>query len=320
MNLASFISPKALAASITINPNLPGINTTSSPAGFVANFYSFALLLSGILAFGVIVWGGVKYATGRGNPSSESEAKSWITGALLGLLLLAGAYIVLQTVNPDIVSLKLPALPGLNAVSTGGATGGGAAGGGPLVGQCPMVALTPITDPQAQAMENGQTVLWNSSDPNVQKNLDAVAAAYAKLQSVLSQPSIGDSVSVSSVYRPLAYQAHLYDIYQRAMDYQLHPNYTSYPDCNTVISQLQAEEQKHGICYGSHPCLVAAPSSCSPHVRGVAIDLIISGPFGYSALNPILSSNNVGLVWKALPNDNPHFELANPPYTGCASS
>ncbi len=113
-----YLPLKALAATITINSNLPGINSSSTFPGVVAGFYTFALLFSGILAFGAIVFGGIKYATGRGNPTAESEGKSWITNALLGLLLLAGAYIVLQTINPQIVTLNNPVLPTLTASST----------------------------------------------------------------------------------------------------------------------------------------------------------------------------------------------------------
>jgi hypothetical protein len=105
----------ALAAAITISPNLPGpLNTTptgSSPGAYIKNFYSYALFLSGLLAFGAIVYGGIKYAIARGNPSGESEAKQWIWSALLGMLLLAGAYIILFTINPNLVNLALPALP-----------------------------------------------------------------------------------------------------------------------------------------------------------------------------------------------------------------
>src|SRR5579864_115640 len=93
MNLFLPLVGRALAdASITINTNLPGPSAPSAGlAGLIINFYSFALMMSGILAFGAIVWGGIKYATGRGNPSAESEGRSWITNALLGLLLLAAA-------------------------------------------------------------------------------------------------------------------------------------------------------------------------------------------------------------------------------------
>jgi hypothetical protein len=101
-------------STIIINPAIPGTNPASTGiGGFISNFYSFALLISGIIAFGAIVYGGVRYAVGRGNPSSESEAKSWITSALLGMLLLAGAYVILYTINPTIVDLKVLKLPEL---------------------------------------------------------------------------------------------------------------------------------------------------------------------------------------------------------------
>lgn len=109
-----------LAANIVINTLLPGTSPTNTVAGEIMNFYSFALLISGILAFGAVTWGGIKYATGRGNPTAESEGRSWITNALLGLLLLAGAWIILFTINPQLVSLPQNiALPALNAAPTG---------------------------------------------------------------------------------------------------------------------------------------------------------------------------------------------------------
>jgi len=127
------LANKALAAMIQINTNLPGKGATTGQnavGGFIQNFYTFALLISGILAFGAIVWGGIRYATGRGNSSSESEGKSWITNALIGLLLLAGAWIILQTINPNILNLTLPALPGIQPAQNDGAGGGGGGGGG----------------------------------------------------------------------------------------------------------------------------------------------------------------------------------------------
>lgn len=129
--MSPFIAKALADASITINTNIPG---PSAPAtgigGFITNFYSFALMMAGILAFGAIVYGGIKYAVGKGNPSSETEGKSWITNALLGLLLLAGAYVILFTINPQIVTLNIPGLPQLAAPTAGGGAGGGGAGGG----------------------------------------------------------------------------------------------------------------------------------------------------------------------------------------------
>lgn len=112
----NFFIMKVFAATLTINTGLPGsANASSSIGAFVSDFYNFALIISGILAFGAIVYGGIRYAVGRGNPSAESDARSWITNALLGLLLLAGAYVILYTINPNILNLQPPSLPGLSA-------------------------------------------------------------------------------------------------------------------------------------------------------------------------------------------------------------
>ena len=75
------------ASQITISAALPGklSNVASSgPGAFISNFYQYAPFISGILAFGAIVYGGLKYAWARGNPSGETEARAWIWSALLG--------------------------------------------------------------------------------------------------------------------------------------------------------------------------------------------------------------------------------------------
>lgn len=109
----------AHAANFSVSPNLPGISnvSTAGPAGWIRGFYNFALIISGILAFGAVVYGGIKYATSAGNASSQSEGRAWIWSALLGLLLLGAAYIILKTINPNLVNLQNPNL------STTSATG-----------------------------------------------------------------------------------------------------------------------------------------------------------------------------------------------------
>ena len=99
-------------ATISISPNIPGINnvSTAGPCGWIVNFYTFALIFAGILAFGAIVYGGIKYSISAGNASQQSEGRSWIWSALIGLLLLAGAYLILRTINPNLVNLQNPTL------------------------------------------------------------------------------------------------------------------------------------------------------------------------------------------------------------------
>ncbi len=116
------IARAADATSAVINPNLPGTESiaTGGPLAIIANFYNFALMIGGVLAFGMILYGAVKYMIAAGNPGGQSDAKDQITQALLGLLLLVGAYVVLNTINPALThptlpTLKpLPAAPGLS--------------------------------------------------------------------------------------------------------------------------------------------------------------------------------------------------------------
>jgi len=132
---------------ITISTSVPGTNPptsgTGGPGAFVANFYQFALMIGGVLAFGIIVYGGVKYMASAGNPSGQGDAKEWIEAALLGLLLLVGVYFILSVVNPQLLNLNLPALTPVNLTSIsvpGGGTGTGSSAAGkcqaPTTGNC----------------------------------------------------------------------------------------------------------------------------------------------------------------------------------------
>jgi hypothetical protein len=105
---------------VDVIPVIPGSADAEDPAGIVANFYTFALMIGGVLAFGAIVWGGLKYITAGGNSHSQGEGKEWIKSALWGLLLLVGASIILNTINPRITSLSLPNVERPSNYGTGG--------------------------------------------------------------------------------------------------------------------------------------------------------------------------------------------------------
>lgn len=129
--VGSFYALSVHAVTIPVSGNLPGTqgNCTDpssnqcNPAGFINDFYTFALLVGGILAFGAVVYGGVLYMTSAGNPSGQHEGREWIESALLGLLLLAGAWLILNIVNPNLTKLQLPSLPSTPAGQTQQANG-----------------------------------------------------------------------------------------------------------------------------------------------------------------------------------------------------
>jgi hypothetical protein len=323
----SFISLMGAAsahAQVQIQTTLPNqsssVTAGQAPGAFVNAFFVYALSIAGIIAFGIIIYGGVKYMISAGNPSGQGDAKEWIMAAIMGILLLAGAYLLLYVINPALVNL---ALPNLGSVGTGVATGGlptsttGAPGVTPT-GTCPLAALPTLTDPGAIAMENGQTVVWNSSNPGVQANLTLLQAAVNQMQTMVSGQ--GGHMTINSVYRPLQYQALFYAIYQDATALKNTPADAQIAACSSLISQLQAEETKHGICTGSKPCLVAAPSGCSDHPRGMGVDISITPSSLYSSINSLLSKNNIPLTWAALGGDPVHFRLTDPASTACVTS
>jgi hypothetical protein len=69
----------------------------------VAEFYRIALALVGVTALGTIVYGGVLYTVSSGNASKQQDAIGWLTAAALGVVLLLGAYLLLYTINSQLV-------------------------------------------------------------------------------------------------------------------------------------------------------------------------------------------------------------------------
>ncbi|MFA6136230.1 MAG: pilin [Candidatus Paceibacterota bacterium] len=98
----------SLATEFTLD--YPDFATASSPAEFVDQLYTYALGISASLAVMMIIYGGVKYAVNPGNQSALSDAKDIIQSSVWGIVLLAGAFLILNTVNPSLTELKNPGL------------------------------------------------------------------------------------------------------------------------------------------------------------------------------------------------------------------
>lgn len=71
----------------------------------IGDFYAWALGIGGLVALGVLVFGGILYTTSAGNASRQGDAKEWIIGALVGLLILFGSWFILNTINPELTKL-----------------------------------------------------------------------------------------------------------------------------------------------------------------------------------------------------------------------
>ncbi len=91
-------------------PGAPIITTTSEDLlpNFVKYIFNLALAISGLIAFGVLIFAGVRYLTSAGNPSTMKDAQNQIFSAFVGLIILLCAWIILTTINPQLVILELP--------------------------------------------------------------------------------------------------------------------------------------------------------------------------------------------------------------------
>lgn len=79
-------------------------------SGLVGRFYQIALAFVGVTAFAVIIFAGITYTLSAGNSSKQKDSIDWITSAGLGIVLLLGAYLLLYTINPELVKLREPSI------------------------------------------------------------------------------------------------------------------------------------------------------------------------------------------------------------------
>lgn len=97
------VSPTAPASPVKTFPDF--ISKAETPGQLVSGFYIYALGIVGVIAFGAVVYGAVLWVVSAGMPSKKAEAKSWIMGAIFGIALLLGAYVIFNTINPKITRI-----------------------------------------------------------------------------------------------------------------------------------------------------------------------------------------------------------------------
>jgi len=84
---------------------VPAYVTTLLP-DYIKYIFYLAIAISGLLAFGALVYGGVRWLASGGNPASMSDAKDQIFAGILGLVILLSSWLVLNTINPQLLVFK----------------------------------------------------------------------------------------------------------------------------------------------------------------------------------------------------------------------
>lgn len=78
----------------------------NSPIGFVKSFYGWGLGLIGLIGLVFLIIGGYNLMISRGDPARMQTGKSYITYAVIGILLAIFGFVFVQVVTSDI--LKIP--------------------------------------------------------------------------------------------------------------------------------------------------------------------------------------------------------------------
>lgn len=100
-----------------LNVKLPGLNfdkavCTSSEcsnnwlAEYIEALYQYGIGIIGILAVITMMIGGIVWVTAAGNDQRIGDAKKWIGGSLMGVLIALTSYIILNMVNPALTELS----------------------------------------------------------------------------------------------------------------------------------------------------------------------------------------------------------------------
>jgi hypothetical protein len=119
---------------VLLEPSIVGESGGSiTPSEYLARIFWFMIGAAGVLAVLQIALGGIDYMFAGANPGKEKDAKEKIAAAIYGLLLALGAWLILNTINPDFVNFNLTlskAAVGGSSASSGNYSGGGGSMGG----------------------------------------------------------------------------------------------------------------------------------------------------------------------------------------------
>lgn len=91
----------------------PGLNSLGA---IIGAFIPSILGLAGMAAFIFLVMGGFKYLIARGDPKAIEDARKTISGAIIGLLVIVGLFLIISIIQ-TILGIKLTLLPSAYAAN-----------------------------------------------------------------------------------------------------------------------------------------------------------------------------------------------------------
>ncbi|MFA5128156.1 MAG: pilin [Patescibacteria group bacterium] len=100
---------KCLAGNVTETQiSFGGTKSFSNLGEYIKTIYNYGLVVIGILAVIMIVMAGAQWITSAGSSERITQSKKRISGAIIGLFIAYMSYIILKSINPATVNLRLP--------------------------------------------------------------------------------------------------------------------------------------------------------------------------------------------------------------------
>lgn len=204
---------------------------------YITGLYRYGIGVIGIIAVLGIAIGGLLYVLSGGNSGRIAKAKGWIRDSLLGLAIAMGSYLILATINKELVmfrainvdyvnreEFKFDTIDGIDLTSGGSD-----------------FDYPPDDGQQRGCYDESKTISCGKANTGADcvasnpKIAPEVAAALKQVTS-LAKSKYGIDLVITSAFRSLAQQTNIYN----------------------------KESDKS---------MVAKPSCNAPHVRGVAVDI-----------------------------------------------
>ena len=92
------------------------ISTSTTVSEYIVYIFKLSLIIAAIAAFAVFTYGGIRYLLSLNNPEAMKDARIWISSGVIGLLIILASYLILTTINPEIVSPEIKPIEPLTGI------------------------------------------------------------------------------------------------------------------------------------------------------------------------------------------------------------
>lgn len=108
-----------------IYPEFPGMEPAPTVVAtglpeYVKYIFQLSIIIIGFIIFAALMKSGIQYLVSTGDPVKMADSREGIFSALLGVIILLSAFIIFNSINPQLTILKLPEVGLLEGVVASG--------------------------------------------------------------------------------------------------------------------------------------------------------------------------------------------------------